>query len=107
MIIKSDKRYHKINRLDHSPSKLDHNPGRLDHSPSRLDHNPGGLDPSSSRLDHSPLLRRRCIAAASSLRRCRVAVCRESVLTWRLPFYDERPREIPGDSGVVTLAGIW
>ena len=88
-------------------SKLDHSPVRLDHSLVRLDHSLVRLNYSPSRLGHSSPLRRRCIAAASSLRRRRVAVCRESVLTWRLPFYDERPREVPDDGGVVILVGIW
>ena len=108
MIINSDVRYHSISlswTIVSSGSTIvlvgsTTVPGRLSHSPGRLSHSPG-------RLSHRSLLRRRCIAAASSLRRRRVAVCRESVLTWRLPFYDERPREVPDDGGVVILVGIW
>ena len=80
-------------QLDHSLIELNHSPGRLSHSPDRL--------------GHSSPLRCLCVAAASSLRRRRVAVCREFVLTWRLPFYDERPREVPDDGGVVILVRIW
>ena len=58
-----------------------------------------------SRLNHSSPLHRHCIATASPLRRRCAVVCRECVLTWRLPFYDKRPREIPGDGVVVTSAG--
>ena len=88
-------------------SKLDHSPVRLDHSLVRLDHSLVRLNYSPSRLGHSSPLRRRRVAAASSLGRRRVAISRESVLTWRLPFYDERPRELPSDGGVVVLVGIW
>ena len=94
-------------QLDHSLIELNHSPGRLNHSPGRFNHSPDRLSHSPGRLSHRSLLRRRCIAAASSLRRRRVAISRESVLTWRLPFYDERPREVPDDGGVVILVGIW